>query len=376
MKHFPIGVALLFLFLTACGGEGGGTTTGVIPQSVTPSSGMGNEAQPLVEAQSDAVQQPQPQYTPSTNDLLYVGNAGNNTITVYHHDAQAAAAPIRVIAGANTGITAPGQLSEDAQGNLYVVNLPKEILVFAKGANGNVKPLRTLNVNLPPPAAPGLLDRISAMTVDQRTGKIYVAGTTGPVGESSTLYRFPPNASGNTPPFASGTINYWPTQLANDSTGNNLIYDNGPVCCAAATFGVQTVVKQFYQGTSPASLYSVEALESSGIADDPTTKTYLVTSNIGILRLAENTVGNGPMNGYPLSLTPRLISTITSDTCGGQLGLGYLRNIYVIHEKLAGCSSDAVYVYTHDSSGNVSPLHVLSGSATKLDQPEGIYEGQ
>jgi hypothetical protein len=366
VKRHPVAVPLLLLFLSACGGSGN-TTTAVIPQSQAPASDTRTQARPLVEAQYDALHSPQPQYTPSTNDLLYVGNVGTNTITVYHHDAQSDDAPIRVIAGSNTGITAPGQLSEDAQGDLYVVNEPKEILVFAKAANGNVKPLRTLNVNLPPPTAPGLLDEISAMTVDQATGKIYVAGTTGPDGGSSTLYRFAPNASGNAVPFASGTITYWPKQLANDSTGNNLIYDNGAQCCSSSTAGIQTVGKHFYQGTSPTSLYGV---------DDATTKTYLVTSSLGIMRLAENTVGSGPLNGYAASLTPAIVSSITSDTCGGELALGYLRNIYVIHRKLSGCSSDAVYVYTHDSSGQVSPLRVLSGSSTKLDQPYGIYEGQ
>jgi hypothetical protein len=72
-----------------------------------------------------------------------------------------------------------------------------------------------------------------------------------------------------------------------------------------------------------------------------------------------------------------LVSIIMSATCGRQLALGCLRNIYVRHSKQYGlCPTDAVYVYTHDAAGNVESLRVLSDPATKLDQPYGIYEGK
>jgi hypothetical protein len=40
------------------------------------------------------------------------------------------------------------------------------------------------------------------------------------------------------------------------------------------------------------------------------------------------------------------------------------------------CAADAVYVYEHDASGNETPLRVLTGSATQLDEPNGIYVGK
>jgi hypothetical protein len=65
-------------------------------------------------------------------------------------------------------------------------------------------------------------------------------------------------------------------------------------------------------------VYSTQAISTSGVANDPTTKTYLTTDDAnGILRLAENTVGTGPFMGQPEHLTPAPISVITSDTCGG-----------------------------------------------------------
>ena len=87
----------------------------------------------------------------------------------------------------------------------------------------------------------------------------------------------------------------------------------------------------------------------------------------------------GPISRPAISPIARqfpVVSVITSETCAGQIAIGYLRNIYAVHSKASGCPADAIYVYTHDSSGNVPPLRVLSGPATKLDEPVGIYEGQ
>ena len=49
--------------------------------------------------------------------------------------------------------------------------------------------------------------------------------------------------------------------------------------------------------------------------------------------------------------------------------MGYLRNIYAV-------CGNAVNVYQPTASGSAAPLRVLTGSATKLDKPYGIYEGQ
>ena len=148
VKRFFISAVLLLPVLAACGG-------GSTPNTLVPASNLiaspNVKARALSEAQSDAIQRPQPQYTPSTSDLLYVGNVGNNSITVYRHDASGNTSPLKVIAGPKTGISSPGALSEDSQGDLYVANgffdgpsATPAILVFAKGANGNVAPIRKL----------------------------------------------------------------------------------------------------------------------------------------------------------------------------------------------------------------------------------------
>jgi len=312
---------------------------------------------------------------PVSNDLLYIGNLGTNGITVFHHDASGNTAPIAIIAGSKTGISAPGQLSEDAQGNLYVANgsfytasSAPGVLVFAHGANGNVAPIRRI------PVAPGLVS-IQAMTVDQATGKIFIyeGDSSDPV---STVFRYPPNATVGTAPFAQAKGLNPAIQLASDSTGNNLLEGHFASTPNSEGFGVVTVQKQFYNGTAPAVVYNTSWFLPAGVADDPTTKTYLQTLNgSGIYRLAENTVGAGP-DSPGETLAPSPTSLITSDTCGGQLALGYLRNIYVVHSKASRCPTDAVYVYAPNSTGNAAPLRVLTGPATQLNSPVGIYEGK
>lgn len=385
MKRLVLAPFFLLPFVAACGGWGGSTGTPLQQSAAAPSSAL-SQAQTVSEAQSDALQQPQAAFVPASSDLLYVGNIGTNSITVYRTNQQGNTAPMRVIAGSRTGINAPGQLSEDAAGNLYVANGSLDlkstnpaILVFAHGANGNVAPIRKLAGPLT-----GIVNAES-MTVDQKTGKIFVfEDSDGNQFPAPFVLRFPPDANGNTAPFARGSAAYPALELASDSTGNNLIEAHSASAPSVSTIGIQTLVKQFANGLAPTLLYRITDMYAAGIADDPATKTYLVTSNnaiygtSGIYRMAETTQGDGPLAApFPVSLTPAPISVITSDTCGSQLALGYLRSIYVTHSKTNGaCPTDAVYVYAYNAAGNAAPLRILTGAATRLSQPYGIYEGR
>jgi hypothetical protein len=372
MKKCLISAAPFLLLLSAC--SGGGTSSGTLPQTLAAPVGSASAAGSMNEAQSDALLPAQPASVPASSDLLYVGNTQNNSITVYRHDVSGNAAPLYVIFGRKTEIDSPGQLSEDAAGDLYVanggLNASASILVFAHGANGNVAPIRKL-------AGPATgMHHVVAMTVDKTTGKIFTVDDSVPLGQGANLLRFPPNATGNQAPFARGTIEFWGYELASDSTGRNVIESNLAECCIAFSAGIQTYQKQFPNAASLTPAFNIAAQWNNGVTDDPTTKSYVVTTPNGIMRFAENTTGFGPNYGASPSFTPTVIGTITSDTCGTQVALGYLRNIYVTHRTQSGCPADAVYVYTHDSSGNVAPLRVLSGLATRLSAPYGIYEGK
>lgn len=371
---------MLLPFLAACGG--GGSMQSSLPQQIASSSpdGLGDTERTVEPAGAER----QLEYVSSSADLLYVGNPGNNSITVYPHGATGNAAPVAIIAGWRTGIDHPGQLAEDAQGNLYVANgayalgmsAKPAILVFAHGANGNVYPIRVLAGPLTG------IHNVGAMTVDQTTGKIFVDDyrfqTQGFLVDVSLL-RFPPNATGNTPPYARSTPGLFPArQLTSDSTGKNVIEAHAQNEPSNFGLGIDTLFKQFANNTSavPAPGFPIDSLDAAGIVDDPTTKTYLTTSPGGIYRFAETTSGNGTVEGHPATFKPATVAVISSDTCGTQLALGYLRNIYVTHSKQFGCSSDAMYVYAPYASGNVPPIRVLTGGATGLSRPYGIFEGR
>jgi hypothetical protein len=370
-------LASLFLLpgLSACGGLGQ-SNPGVLPQAASAPLAPGAAVRAVP---SDSAALPATPFTAGPSYRLYVANAGNNSITVYQTSASGNTAPVATISGSNTQLQNPWELSEDASGDLYVASQGPSgtILVFAHGASGNVAPIRVIAGPLT-----GLSTALYAATVDKTTGKIFaMAQVAGGDGGASELLRFASNASGNEAPGAAsqGDLNS-PWQLAFDSTGKDIIESSAGVCCDAFSAGIYTYEKQFANGANPTEPYAIDNFGNWGIADDPTTKTYLVSgadgAEAGIFRFQEDTVGHGGYDGGTPSYTPAVASVITSDTCGSQLALGPDRNIYVVQSTHNGrCATDAVYVYQHDASGNIAPLRVLAGAATHLDQPTGILVG-
>lgn len=83
--------------------------------------------------------------TGSAESGVYVTNYSGNSIGVFALGASGNVAPVRTIAGAATGLNGPGAIAIDGAGNLYVSNhTGAGITVFPAGANGNRAPLRTL----------------------------------------------------------------------------------------------------------------------------------------------------------------------------------------------------------------------------------------
>lgn len=83
--------------------------------------------------------------------FIYIVNAnktfqGPSTVTVYAPGANGNVAPLRTIAGSNTGLVYSVGIALDADLNIYVSSyVSPEIAVFAAGANGNVAPIRTIH---------------------------------------------------------------------------------------------------------------------------------------------------------------------------------------------------------------------------------------
>ena len=276
-RRLQRGAALAALLLlpsvSACGGSGQ-PVPGTLPQHA--SAPLAPDAA-MRETQSESALMPAAPFVAGPNDLLYVANAGNNSITVYHTGASGNTAPLATIEGSKTGLESPGQLSEDQNGNLYVANQyhaepPESILVFKHGANGNVAPIRAIAG----PATRLSTNDLAAIAVDP-AGRIFATMGLPSDEGSADLVRFAPDASGNVAPLATsrgGEDLDDANELAFDSTGKNIIEANGPVCCEVFSEGVNTYSKQFPNGKNASLIYSISAFTSNGIADDPTTKTY------------------------------------------------------------------------------------------------------
>ena len=112
---------------------------------------------------------------------LFVANQQANSITVYPAGARGNAAPSVTLAGANTGLASPSGVAVDTLGNLYVHNNPSgpnggTVSVFAlglTGANANVAPVRTIAGN-----NTGICNCGSYLTVDSQQN-VYVVIPSG-----------------------------------------------------------------------------------------------------------------------------------------------------------------------------------------------------
>lgn len=84
---------------------------------------------------------------------VYAANEYANSITVYGPSANGDVVPDRTISGPDTGISSPRGVALDRFGNIYVLNAASgvddgTITVYAAGANGDAKPVRTISPDL------------------------------------------------------------------------------------------------------------------------------------------------------------------------------------------------------------------------------------
>lgn len=185
----------------------------------------------------------------TVNNELFAVNGANsasgNSVTVYPRTASGNVAPLRKISGASTGICGPFGMAVDAVNNeLAVANsnsCGNSVVVFARTANGNVAPLRTVAG-----AATGISVPASVAITTAGGGPTAPAITNGPPPATGTLgspFNFTYTASGTTPITFSVTSGALPTGLALSSAG---VISGTPT--AVGTFaGVVTASN----GTSP-----------------------------------------------------------------------------------------------------------------------------
>ena len=223
---------------------------------------------------------------------LYVGNSGGS-VTVYAKDAVGDVAPLRNIQGVNTGFSVPSGVAIDASsGELYVVENPPpfKVVVFAPGANGDATPLRIIsgpNTGMRFPV--GLL-------LDPNSGELYVANN-----GNATITVYAKNATGDVAPVRS---------IGGPNTGLS-----GPADLAFDQAG------RLYVSNIEASTITVYGPGASG---DATPLRVIAGANTGL------------SNPFGLAL----------DTATGEL-------------FVANNGNGTITVYASTASGNVSPVRTI-----------------
>jgi hypothetical protein len=137
-----------------------------------------------------------------SNNVLYVANSTTKTIDIVPAGSSTMEAQS---GGSNTGLVAPGTVAVDASLNVYVVDSKTAtISEFAAGATGNVAPIRTIagsNTGLNGGGDGGL-------AVSKASGEIFVLNN-----GTNAILGFAATASGNVAPIQ--TIAGSATQLSN-----------------------------------------------------------------------------------------------------------------------------------------------------------------
>jgi len=152
---------------------------------------------------------------------VYITNSGDSSIRVFAKNATGNVAPLRVLAGANTGLSLPIGMAFDPQGNLYVANRTGAgVTVYAPNATGNASPLRTLS--------DPQLGAAQTLAIGP-TGEVWVAacpncGQSG--GGVTGLFHFPAGATASDRSIAGATtLLQNPAGVALDASGNVIVAD-------------------------------------------------------------------------------------------------------------------------------------------------------
>jgi hypothetical protein len=130
---------------------------------------------------------------------LYVANSGpqQGSITIYADGATGDIAPVAMIKGPQTKLAIPQALALDTAGRIYVTNSPAsfipgpDVVIFAPDANGDVAPIAIIDG---PTTGLGVQPEITTALGDQ----IYVSH--GQWGTAVSV--FPAGANGDVPPLA------------------------------------------------------------------------------------------------------------------------------------------------------------------------------
>lgn len=341
----PVGKAHLRLFAFALAGVLGacssrGTPTGVLP------------AVPAAARLSSTAM------LPDTQSTVFVTSRGTSTLLGFPKGAHGDVAPSVKIEGSKTKLDAPVGLAVDrTSGTMYVVNdgghgaASSEVLIFAKGANGNVSPKTISGSKVP--------FRDSEGVALDASGKVYVSDY-----KANAVYVFPAGAIGNVAPIrtitGSNTMLYGPTGMAFDANGHLWVVN-------AYQNSARPALVEFVSNASgnAAPLASIGGSHTKlsypfNVSVDPNGR-IVVADGTSVAIFAAGAHGNVAPSATIAGLATKLSTAVS-------VGTDDAANIYVTNVDF-NTNTSSMVVFGPHAHGNQPPLRVLAGVDTAMNDP-------
>lgn len=295
---------------------------------------------------------------------VYVPNEDTPSVTVYATGAVGNAAPIRTLAGPNTGFVSgsfegPSGITTDTVNNeLYVVEFqPERISVFDLNANGNVAPLRTLIEG----ASSGLAQP-RTVAVDTAHNEIIVANF------QNSIRTYARTASGDAAPLR--TI-AGPATLMHNPSGAVLDAAHDEIIVGSDVGGAGNSVILVFNRTDSGNVAPKRAITGSTtdvgwvVAYDPAAEEIFSSAYGSQSVTVFDRTANGNvapkrrLSGPATGLTGASVSGLMVDTANQRLS--------VVLDK-----ENAILVFDLKAEGNTPPLMRLAGPLTGLNWPQAI----
>lgn len=285
--------------LYAAGGNGNIAPTGALGSGVDNPAGIATDSHGnIFVAESNA----------GSNGSNHVGSIG-----IYPAFSNATVQPGVTLIG-NTGLTSPGGVAVDPEGNVYVTDTSSgRVSIFAPGSNGAASPTTVISG-----PHTGLQSPI-AIALDS-SGFIYVADQNG------FIIVFKKGSTGDAAPIAT---------IGGSNTALNL-----PV----------------------------------GIALDTNANIYVANHNPFMNQLFSVTVYPAGSNGN-VSPSSMISGDMTGLMFPTGIALDANGNIYVANDGSPSGGTDSISVYPAGSDGNVTPSATITGPTTALSAPFGLAIG-
>jgi 6-phosphogluconolactonase (cycloisomerase 2 family) len=282
---------------------------------------------------------------------LIVPNVDTNSVTVYARTANGNTAPLRTLSGAATGLVFPQSVAMDPVADeLFVVNIFNSITVYARTASGNAAPLRTLSG-----PATGLAGAQS-VAVDPAADELFVVNFS-----NSSITVYARTATGNAAPLRTlsgpATGLSFPSTVVVDLTRDELIVVN------TGNDSVTAYPRAASGNTAPLRTLAGAATgldEPFGLTLDPVSSQLLVTNfgTYSVTAYARTASGNTA----PLRTLAGAATGLNGPT---GLAVDPINHELIVTNQ----EGNSVTVHPREAAGNTPPLRTLSGGATGLISP-------